>query len=527
MEALLPHWQGRRSALFWRSCRPPMHTAVPLHRPEQFRWCFAPDAAQTARECLLAGRWVADATVLKQNRRRTVYRVAGTPGLIIKHDRPPRLWDWLKTGWRQPGQREYAAGRLAQARGLPVPTPVGYARRGGETLSVTLELAGTEKLRQAWLRAQVDPAWRGRLLLALATFARTFAAARVRHPDMHAGNILVADHGNAAACHLVDLVGARLLPAGAPFPLWDAVGWITQLASAIEPREVRALLAAAGVLPAGVDPLACWWDLVRQAGRSAAQRWPGRRVRLLQTSSLCEAVRTPAGLWRLLPPFRLESAQEALRQHDAQAAAAPSHAGQEPRTSRVTVGFNSFIVNEYQHQGWGLWRADRALWLNQYRLSPEGIRARRCHAWLQGPRRGILILEDTGGRTLYDATRAAPPADRRRLLTAAVRLLAALHTSGTLLRAGGAADFAVRSPGSGRGCVCLLSAAAARFDVDVRMADRAAALMQFYGSLPAEVRPREKLRLAVVYRRATGLDRARLRRLLAECKTRQPCISTR
>ena len=487
----------------------------PLQAPELFRWHFAPTVPEVVRERLSSGRWAAVADVLKENRRRRVYRVPGTPSLVIKHDRPPRLLDWLKSAWRHPGQREYEAGCRAQERGLPVPTPLGFARRGAETLFAALEWTDCESLQQAWLRAQGDPAWRRRLLAGLEAFARTFAAARVRHPDMHAGNILVRDSGSAAACCLVDLAGAQALPPGAPFAVWSAVGWMTQLAPAIERREARQLLVAAGVSPAAADPLAPWWTLLRRAGHAAARRWPGRRTRLLQTSSLCQAVDAAEGLWRLLLPFTLETAQEALRQHEAKVAAGRLlKSDRKRRLSRVMVSGRSLVVKEFLAPGGGVWRSDRRSWLNHYRLGPESFSVCRSHAWLQARQRGVLILEDVGSANLPAALAAATPGVRRGLLVGAVRLIAAMHAAGTVPRDMKATNTVAATPGASRGPVCLVDADALRFDVRVSTADRAANLRQFLENLPDQVTRRERLRVLVAYRQAVGLDRGALRLVL-------------
>jgi hypothetical protein len=442
--------------------------------------------------------------------------VPGTPGLIIKHDRPPGLLDWVKTAWRHPGRREYEAGRLAEERGLPVPSPLGFARRGAETLFAAVELSGCEDLRQAWSRAQVDPAWRARLLSGLATFARTFAAARVKHPDMHAGNILVRDRGEAVEGFLVDLTGVRPLPVGARFAPWDAVGWITQLAPAIARQEAGRLLAAAGVAPASADPPTLWWALLRRAGHDAARRWPGRRTRLLHSSSLCEAADVAEGVWRLTPACRLDTAQEALRQHDANVAAGRLlKCDRKRQLSRVTVDGRALVVKEFLAPGCAAWRSDRRSWLNHYRLRPEVFPVCRCHAWLQGRRRGVLILEDVGRNNLREAAQMAAPTGRRDLLAAAMRLLASLHAAGTVPCDMKATNLVACAAADPRGLVCQVDADAVRFDVSVSPADRAANLRQFLENLPAEVALREKLRAAVAYRLEAGLSRADLRRLLS------------
>jgi hypothetical protein len=261
--------------------------------------------------------------------------------------------------------------------------------------------------------------------------------------------------------------------------------------------------------------LALWGTLLRRAGHAAARRWPGRRARLLQTSSLCDTVRTADGVWHLAPPFRLDPAQDALRQHEANVAAERLlKRDRKRRLSRVTVAGRPLVVKEFLAPGCGVWRSDRRSWLNHYRLRPEAFPVCRCHAWLQGRQRGVLILEDVGGSNLREAARTATAAGRRDLLASAMRLIAAWHAAGTVPRDLKATNFVACAAGDARGLVCQVDADAVRFDVNVALADRAAGLGQFLNNLPGEVTPREKLRAVVLYRLAAGLAQAELRLLL-------------
>jgi tRNA A-37 threonylcarbamoyl transferase component Bud32 len=484
---------------------------------EGFRWVFAAEVPDATRQRLTAGHWGTDAVVLKRNRRRTIYRLPGTPGAIIKHDRPPRLRDRLKGLWRNPGLREYEATVLARNRGLPVAPPIGFARRGGETLYAAMELKACGKLRDVWDGTRSDSAARARLLAGLAVFARQFAAAQVVHPDLHAGNILVRQGPAEAECFLVDLAGARAVAAEGRLTAWECAGWVTQLAPAINRPEALRLLAAARVAVRDGSGAAVWLDLLRRCGREAARRWPGRRERLLTSSSLCDVAPVEAGLWRLYRPFSLEQAQEALRQHEANVAADRMlKVDRKRRLSRVTVHGQALVVKEFLAPGRGPWRADRRSWFNHYRLSAAHFPVCRCHAWLQGPSRGILVLEDVGQQNLQQACRTAGPAERRSLLKAAMRLLAGLHAAGTVPRDMKATNLVVAPGGDPARAVCLVDVDAVRFDAQVRPGDRLGNLLQFSDNLPPEVRPRERLRAAVVYRRESGLCHEGLRRLLRD-----------
>ncbi len=487
---------------------------------ENYRWEFDLGVPEAVRQYLAEGRWPAQAEVLKTNRRRTIYRVSAAWGLIVKHDRAPGWLDRLKSLWRNAGQREYAATSFAQGRGLPAPRPVGHARRGAQSLFAVEEVLGCQKLSQAWASACNDPLRRRLLLQGLEGFARRFGAARVRHPDMHAGNILVREGDAAAECFLVDLAGLRPRNPKGRSAAWDRAGWVTQLAPAITRSEAGALLAAAGVVVPGSDGVAVWQSLLRRQGREAAARWPGRRRRLLRPSSLCEVAAAPEGTWRLFRPFPLAQAQEALRQHlENTARGTLLKNDRKRRLSRVVVDGKPLVVKEFLAPGRGPWRADRRSWMNHYRLAPDVWPVCRCHAWLEGRGRGVLILADVGPSNLQDACRTAAPAERRRLLAAAARLLAGLHALGTVPRDMKATNLVV-SPGPAPWPpLYLVDADAVRFDVRVRPADRARNLRQLGENLPG-LAARELLRAAVEYRREAGIGREGLRRLLADAPRR-------
>ena len=485
----------------------------PLKSPESFRWEFAPSAPSFLRQSLADGTWAASAVLIKRNRLRQVYRVPGSPGMVVKVHSPPGWFERLKARWRPSGRREYESSCLARDRGLAVPAPLGYGVRGVETLSAAVDVGVCDDLAAAWARVAGEPRGRARLLEALVVFARSYASAGLRHPDLHAGNILVADGPAGPRCVLVDLAGVRPCRDRSA---WAVAGWVTQLAPSLRRREVSALLSACGAVEPGGDAQGVYGDLLRRQARSAARRWPGRRRRLLEESSLCQCHRDPDGLWRLFRPFSLEAAREALRQHRAQVSAGRLlKDDRKRRLSRVEVGGVSYVVKEFLEPGRGPWRADRRSWLNHYRLAPGRFPVCRCHAWLAGRDGGVLVLEDVGARHLQAASGELPAPSRRPLLASAAQLLAALHSTGAVPHDLKATNFVEARHGEPRGAVCMVDADAVRFWGGVRPVERVRALGQFLGNLPAAVSRRERLRFAVEYRREAGLTPAVLRRLLA------------
>ncbi|MBN2452582.1 MAG: hypothetical protein JXR77_19520 [Lentisphaeria bacterium] len=488
----------------------------PPEAADTFRWFFAEDAPGASKESLRSGAWTREAVFVKGNRRRSIFRVPGAPGLIVKVDRPPGLADRLKALWRNAGAREFTCLRAVAATGLPVPRAVGWARRGRETLFAAIDLEPCEKLRTAWERARNDTGMRERLLPALQRFAAAFARARIVHPDMHTGNILVKDAGSRTELFLVDLAGARVLPPGREARPWHTAGWLTQLAPDLRPHEARRLLDAAGLLTPGSPANDLWPELLRRYGHETARRWRGRRCRLLATSSLCTRIEAREGLWLLRHPLDPTELMAALPGHRRQSEVGNMlKVDRKRRLSRVALPSGPVVVKEFVGPGLGLWRADRRSWFCHYRMMPDVLPVCRCLGWLRGEDgHGYLVLEDVGTRSVRDAAAGLPASARRPLLRAAMHLVAWLHLLGIRHRDLKATNFVLRDAGRPGFPVTLVDCDAVRFDTTLTDRDRARALRQFLDNLPPGVSSREKLRAAVAYRQEACLDRARLRRIL-------------
>ncbi|MDP6939508.1 MAG: lipopolysaccharide kinase InaA family protein [Planctomycetota bacterium] len=142
---------------------------------------------------------------LKQGPKRTIL-LEGTssPRRVVKRFHSPGAVDGLKDGLR--AWREYRALCLLRRRGLPVPRALGVRRRSGSWELVQEELAQCVPLAQLLSGAKPWPAARQRVARALGQLLADLWSARIWHPDLHMGNVLVGPGGEV---HLIDLARVR------------------------------------------------------------------------------------------------------------------------------------------------------------------------------------------------------------------------------------------------------------------------------------------------------------------------------
>jgi tRNA A-37 threonylcarbamoyl transferase component Bud32 len=445
-----------------------------LQRLQDIRWTFADDASAAARTLLQSGSWREQACAIKRNARRTIYRVEATPPMLVKVHHPADVRDRVKSLWRKAGLREFAAARRVAAAGVPTAPVVGCGVSGAVSFFAAVELLGTVKLRDAWAACLLDPSRRSALLDAVSRFAARFAAAGIRHWDMHPGNILVREAEGVADCFLIDLVGAVVTGDPLRVSHWDAIGWLTHLAPQITSGEVAQVLRASGIAQTGDAAGTVWRSLVREFSRRAATRWRGRRARLLSRSSICRRHDTEDGRWLLLTPFPLAAAEQAISQHRslvrdnrmlktdvkrrlARVALDPwlkggtdagDPHGASASDSRLLprhLHQTSVVVKEFRRpKPLGRWAADCRSWFNHYRLAQLGLPATTALGWLKArDGRGYVVLTDVGQVNLREALAEPERQDRRTLLAAAGRLVAWLHQRAVFHRDLKATNFVV------------------------------------------------------------------------------------
>ena len=489
---------------------------VPL--PGDVRWHMG-RVGEGVGEELTSGDWLSTAELVKQNRRRTVYRVRacdGRPGLYVKHDHPRYPRNRIRASYRCKASSEYQSAAALTEAGVPTAVPLAWGRAGLDGFLVTEELAGAAPFETVWGHCRCRPELRKAFLRGLAHFLHSLAQAGVDHPDLHAGNVLAVQDEGGIRFFLVDVYQATTGALAAK--QWvRTLAWLMAIWHELRRGEARQLLAGSGALPSGTGPDAAWQEIIVVTRRDARALWPGRRRRLLGASSLCERAAADDGRWLVRRPFDPETARQAVAAHRAGAGTVLKT---EPKreVSRVEVNGVRCIVKEFRRPGpWGRWAADARCWLNSFRLEMHRVPVAPCLAWLRADTgAGFLVMQDVGDDVLPVLLSQCADAGRRRLLLAATgRLLAWVHQAGIVHGDLKLSNVIVRERQDfPRVSLTLVDSDSVRFHAAMPLDRRVRNLRQVLGSLPAELPFREQARLLAAYRREARLSRGEMRDLL-------------
>lgn len=268
------------------------------------RWQVEPGHAEFVREVLAPlarhPEQLPAAQVVKENRLRTVARVAGPEGfLFCKRFRVVKPLDrWLHLLKPSPARREWLAMRRLRSAGLPCPEPVvfGEERRGwfliGSVLATREATDALELNDHLDALRQANGETRKSLVTRLAEVIWRVFQAGGDHPDLHLGNFLARDDGSLVLLDLHSLrlkgglLGVALRRKRLGKLAWsfnpthpdsaalarDEIAWFAGAYSALDPALGPA------------DALREW--MLRQAGRLEEVRLRSRGKRCLVNSTL-------------------------------------------------------------------------------------------------------------------------------------------------------------------------------------------------------------------------------------------------
>ena len=131
---------------------------------------------------------------------------------FAKKNIPKRLKEIIKEIFRSQSRIEYNAGLFLDSVGVSAVNMIGWARN--KTISIIITESPGENVSTAmdfWIeKALPDKNEKHRLLVGLAEFIRTFFGAKLMHPDLHLGNLLVIEENSNLKLMVVDPFGIRL-----------------------------------------------------------------------------------------------------------------------------------------------------------------------------------------------------------------------------------------------------------------------------------------------------------------------------
>ncbi len=328
--------------------------------------------------------------LVKSNYERDVFRTTTATGiqLFVKISRPDSVARKIKEALAPRMKSEFDALKLAGALGIPTVTPLGWGKKDASSALVTEALENAETAGAWWFsNAAGDKEFRQRFLADFADFLKKLLQAKIKHPDLHHGNILARREGDEFSFFLVDPYGLEKAPRHSKndeMAILSALG-----AFRGEISDMEAVEALEMATEQDGDATALWEDILKGEARIAETLWRKRKkdfLRGARGSLACEA-----GLRIVLDP----AGQPLVDQEELDAEIAEGHVSVEtlPRGDAERRVLDSFRSRTHRLPGDGVvaWRFKSDGSADIFvELSPESPLSREDAA------RRTLIAEENG-----------------------------------------------------------------------------------------------------------------------------------
>jgi hypothetical protein len=341
-------------------------------------------------------------TLVKHNRRRSVYALRSVPGaepsVFLKYLHPRSFTEIVKNIISPRVLREYRTGKALEKLHLPVPASLACAWKAGHGILVTRAIPNAQTGMELWGRVRHAPAQRKQYLGGLARFLAQLLKSNVWHTDFHLGNLLAVEQEQTIDFYLIDLYEVRLVTRLSLTQKYKMLELLAVFQQEISQDEAKEILDFALQEESQGPPAALWQGLCHRAVEKTQRRWTNRRKELLRSSSVCQKVKSSDGTWLLRRGFEVSVAEAVVRaHHDLRGNKKQRllHESSKRCVFRVEAAGTGYVVREYLQPGlWKRFSADCQSWLHNWRLEMYGIPVAKCLAWLRAKDgQGYMISE--------------------------------------------------------------------------------------------------------------------------------------
>ncbi len=308
------------------------------------------------------------AFIIKSNQKRTIYKIYVDNGQVfyLKHDHPEELRHRIRSLWSPKSRSEFDSAMLLRKQSVPTVPVLGWGKKGFDSFLITKEISHTLLLKDLLTFFYISKKDMNNLLTDIGRFLRLLVEKEVKHPDLHAGNILVGKKEGRFLFYLVDLYGIKVGGSFKKRDIFRLFGWLVTILWPFEWEEIRQFLFLSGFCKNPDDVKKEWQALIKWRLAYIKSRCRKRKKKLFKDSSICRL-------------YALEAADLIIKK------------GLEIKERQGHYMIKALSNND----------AERG-WLNSYFLSLFGIPVAEHYVWLRKKETSTLIVQQPDNLKLRD-----------------------------------------------------------------------------------------------------------------------------
>ncbi len=209
------------------------------------------------------------ARLVKRNGVRSVWKLGD---YYVKYNHPSGKMDRIRFSMRAKAMSEHKSIKALQSAGIRTVEPCGWAKLGSRSLLVTRELSGFSNAHSYWFGGAFQSQDKKRKFLSsLAAFTKELVSRKIRHPDLHLGNLLV--DATTFDFAIVDAYGVSCRKSLSPRDVFGLFRIVSSVKGEIGDREAKDFLLDCGAAASDQEADMLWTRIMQADVPELAKKW--------------------------------------------------------------------------------------------------------------------------------------------------------------------------------------------------------------------------------------------------------------
>ncbi|HPN85372.1 MAG TPA: lipopolysaccharide kinase InaA family protein [Victivallales bacterium] len=221
--------------------------------------------------------------LIKTNSVRSVW---STGTYFIKYNHPVRKFDKLRFMLCPKAKSEYKSLQMLEQKGVESVQVLGWAKNKSQSILITKNLDRFTNARSFWFsKASSEAKLKKAFLSALAKFAELLIEKKIRHKDLHLGNLLFNPEMTKFA--IVDAYGIgtkKSLSEADKFNIGQILG---SLRGEINDKEASEFLIESKIVTDLYEAQLLWTKILQFEAKGIHKRWENQSCKIFSESKFC------------------------------------------------------------------------------------------------------------------------------------------------------------------------------------------------------------------------------------------------